>query len=172
MPQTIQKILTYNILTYILEDDEDMHEVLKNVLKAKNVPEDMIEITHDPSQFLEKLNSDINICVIDHRLSLGVTGLDIIREVKKKNKDSYVIIITGQSDYRIVAKYLREGADDYVDKNENNGDYYDDFVASVLKGVNMATERIEELKEREQFRREMLQRGQETQSLISRLKKG
>lgn len=159
-----------NILTYILEDDQEMHEIIKELLEANGIVEGNYDITHDPSIFLQHLNSDINICVIDHRLNSNVTGLDIIKEVKKKNEDSYVIIITGQIDYRVVVKYLREGADDYVDKNDS--DYLDDLVSAILKGFVKAKQRIEYAKERALFKVEMEKRAEETQRLINKLKKG
>ena len=46
-----------------------------------------------------------------------VTGLDVLRVVKQKNKNFPVIMLTGESDAAIIVDCMKAGADDYVVKN-------------------------------------------------------
>lgn len=108
---------TINIGTFILEDDIEMHEVMRQTLEESGYNRDY-HITHDPEIFLSKLSdADINICVLDHILNSVYTGLDIIKKVKQKNKWSYVIVMSGQAKLNIGIQYLNEGANKYIDKN-------------------------------------------------------
>jgi FixJ family two-component response regulator len=106
-----------NFGTFILEDDIEMHEVMKDILKSHGLEETKYEITGDPDIFLAKIkDSDFNLCILDHLLPHGYTGIDIIKEIKRKNKWSYVIVMSGQTSKLIAIKYLNEGANKYIDK--------------------------------------------------------
>lgn len=134
-----------NILTYILEDDEELHEVIKDFLKENKISLSPGDITHDPNIFISKINQkDVNICVIDHFLSNHMTGLKVCEEVKKKNKWTYVIVMTGQMNYKVVVQYIAQKVDAYVDKN--NVGYLNDLVTEIKKGFQEAADRVKFMK--------------------------
>ncbi|GEO08781.1 response regulator [Segetibacter aerophilus] len=133
-----------NILTYILEDDVEIHEVINDLLKANGIVN--FKLYDDPAEFLENLSADINICVIDHTLKSGINGIDVIKAVKARNKRSYVIVMTGQVSYKIVAEYLNLKADKYIDKNITDEDgrymYLDELIVSISEGISEAGRRV------------------------------
>lgn len=133
----IDTTTSVNILTYILEDDEEIHEVIKDILQKKDFKNYLF--FSDPAQFLENLTADINICVLDHYLT-GTTGLKMIKEVKAKNKNSYVIVVSGQRNFNIAIQYLNEGADKYIDKDTE--DYIFTLVSYLEEGLNEASRRV------------------------------
>lgn len=134
-----------NILTYILEDDEELHQIIKDFLKENNITLGPDDITHDPEVFIAKITQkDVNICVIDHFLSNSMTGLDVCKRVKKKNKWSYVIVMTGQINYKVVVEYIKQKVDAYVDKNSDN--YLQDLVNEIKKGFQEAADRVKFMK--------------------------
>lgn len=134
-----------NIGMFILEDDAELHELIEMMLDETGFKN--YSIHDDPDQFLAELDSDINICVIDHRLNSNLTGLDVIKKVKEKNKWSFVIIMTGQQDKSIVVDYLNAGADKYVDKSRKTvTEYMDDLISKLLTGLEVAKERIRVVK--------------------------
>jgi DNA-binding NtrC family response regulator len=133
-----------NILTYILEDDVEIHDLIRQLLKEHGIAQ--FHIYDDPVSFMNDLTADINICVIDHTLKSGLTGVDVIKAVKEKNKRSYVIVMTGQVSYKVVAEYLNLKADKYIDKNEidSTGEltYLDNLVTAILDGFKEAERRV------------------------------
>jgi DNA-binding NtrC family response regulator len=135
---------TVNILTYILEDDVEIHDLINQLLKEHGITR--FHIYDDPVSFMEDLTADINICVIDHTLKSGLTGIDVIKAVKEKNKRSYVIVMTGQVSYQVVVEYLNLKADKYIDKNEVDRygklTYLDDLVTAILDGFKEAERRV------------------------------
>lgn len=164
--------IVINIGAFILEDDLDMHDIMMDALKENNL---MAEITDDPELFISKLkSSDINICVLDHILSGEKTGLDMITEVKRINKWSVVIVMSGQSKMDIALEYMNLGATKYINKNwdekilnlmlcnKNIKDptYIDVLVKFIKEGIEEAKERVEMLNFGSKFK-ELLKRNKE-----------
>lgn len=142
MKNSIAKV---NIGTFILEDDIEIHEVIKGMLDETGWTNYQIHDT--PEGFLEQLDADVNICVIDHILNSGLSGFDVLKKVKEKNKWSYVIVMTGQADINIVIDYLNSGADKYVSKSGKTiPEYMDDLISKLLIGLDVAKERIRVVK--------------------------
>lgn len=132
----VPKETSVNILTYILEDDEEIHTVISDLLRQHHFTD--FKFFADPETFLKSLTADINICVIDHFLT-GTTGLKMIQEVKNKNKNSYVIVVSGQRNFEVAIEYLNQGADKYIDKN--NGNYIETLINYLQDGVSEASRR-------------------------------
>lgn len=132
---------TVNIGTIILEDDLEVHEIIKAMLQENGITNYQIHST--PEEYLQHIDADINICVIDHKLDSGMTGFDVLKKVKQINKWSFVIIMTGQSDIEVVVQYLNAGADKYVSKSGRTIiEYMDDLIEKLIIGFDVAKERI------------------------------
>lgn len=132
----VPKDTSVNILTYILEDDKEIHSIISDLLRQHNFTN--FHFFVDPETFLASLTADINICVIDHYLT-GTTGLDMIQQVKDKNENSYVIVVSGQRNFDIAIEYLNQGADKYIDKNKV--DYIERLIKCLQDGVSEASRR-------------------------------
>lgn len=130
-----------NIFSFVLEDDPDVLEQVEAILKGNNI--ESYRLFHTPEQFLQNITADIHVCLLDHYLSGGLTGLDILREVKKRSADSFVIIMSGQQSMDIVVQYLNECADRYIDKNKP--DYLQKLELYLTKGLDESKARLEEI---------------------------
>jgi two-component system response regulator HydG len=68
------------------------------------------------SKGLEKFKeSNFDVVLCDFRLG-DMDGVDILKEIKKINSDTVVIIITGYSDVKMAVEVMRLGAFDYITK--------------------------------------------------------
>jgi len=97
----------------IVEDDKDLALITSKVLEAKGFNPDLAK---DGEEALEKLEKkhykiyliDINIPKID--------GLELVKEIRKIDKNSIIIMLTGKIEDFYFQKAYDYGCDDYIKK--------------------------------------------------------
>lgn len=97
----------------VVEDDTDIREQLIESLQASGY---VVDAAADGSQGLYyALEYPIDIAIVDLGLP-EVSGLEIIKQLRKKGHDYPVIILTARTRWQNRVEGLEAGADDYVDK--------------------------------------------------------
>lgn len=69
-----------------------------------------------------------HIMLLDYNLPKK-SGLETLKEIKAKNIDMPVVMITGQGDEALAVKLMKEGAFDYLPKREN----YEDSIPLMIR---------------------------------------
>ncbi len=93
--QEIDKFLRFlekgkNIL--IVDDDDHFCKTLSDVLSLKSYK---IAVASSAEEAIEKIDKDkMNIVLLDMKLN-DMSGLDVLKHIKKKRKDIQVVLITG-----------------------------------------------------------------------------
>ncbi len=59
--------------------------------------------------------NDIDLIILDMMMP-GLTGIELLREIKRINSNRKVIILTGYSSTDVVIEALRVGADEFIEK--------------------------------------------------------
>ncbi len=134
-------IPTIHILLLALDDDQDMLDLVEPVLHSVGI--DDYKLFLEEEEFEKHLTSGIHICLIDHYLSKGKTGLPLCKEIKKKSPHSFIVVISGQGSMQVVIDYLNSCADRYVDKNKQ--DHPKQLVKFLEEGLKEAKDRKEEI---------------------------
>ncbi len=101
---------------HIVEDDRVFNKLIERSLALN--PDFEIDTYFDGETFFKHLPDNPDIVTLD----LGLpdhTGEEILRQIKKYNPDIEVIIISGQDSITTAVNLLREGAYDYITKDEN-----------------------------------------------------
>lgn len=65
---------------------------------------------------VKNLHIKPEVIVLDHSLSGIMNGSDTIREIKKQNYNTHIIILLDESDSKLAPKLLNAGANDYIFK--------------------------------------------------------
>ncbi len=65
---------------------------------------------------IQNLTLKPEVIILDHSLSGIMNGSDTIREIKKRNHNTHIIILLDESDSKLASKLLNAGANDYVFK--------------------------------------------------------
>lgn len=125
------------ITVCILEDDNDTLDILGGILHNNHI-EDFKLLTR-PEDFLQSFGSEIVVCLIDLILKSGMSGLDVIKAVKAKNQSTFVIVMSGLENYKLVIDCLNAGANRYIDKNNSN--YLTRFIQYIQEGLREAEKR-------------------------------
>lgn len=97
----------------IIEDDKDISRSITYFLKEKNIISDC---AFDGELGLNKASSQkYDFIILDYNLP-GLSGLEIIKELRKEKNSIPIIITTIRSEIDDKIKLLESGADDYVIK--------------------------------------------------------
>lgn len=124
----------------IIDDDASLRSLLRKRL-LKKWPETDID-NYDPvvSGIPDKTFQWVNYDVVFLDFDLGInnlTGLDLLKNIKKQKDSPKVIMVTGQGSEDIAVKAIRMGAADYLIK-------YDVVTDRLFDIVNEAIEQEEE----------------------------
>lgn len=99
-----------NIL--LLEDDYDLNEVIKNNLQLAGYNVDSFI---DGEEALDCISNKYNVYVLDINTP-SITGLNVLKHIKKINLNSKVIMVSGNTDIQIMREAYESGCDDFIKK--------------------------------------------------------
>lgn len=101
----------------LIEDNPDHILLAKRILKNAS-DKYQIDAIEQAEQGIEKIkNADYNMIISDYNLA-GVSALDVLREIRAKGKDIPFVVVTSAGSEKIAAALMREGASDYVVKDD------------------------------------------------------
>ncbi|MES2428255.1 MAG: response regulator [Bacteroidota bacterium] len=101
------------VCVLVLDDNADDLEAIGKIIKRTGKGYDLFS---NEDLYLAHFTNEINVHIIDHFLQKK-SGLDILREVKERNEDNFVIAYTGSQDEKTIIEYLNAGVSKFVDKN-------------------------------------------------------
>ncbi len=104
------------IRIFIVEDDPVFLKLLERTL-VQNKQYQLYNYGKG-KDMLNDLDKEPDILIVDYNLP-DINGLELLKKVKQKHPHLMSIVISGQSDVEVVVQVFKEGANDYVVKNEN-----------------------------------------------------
>lgn len=122
---------------FIVEDNAWYGELLEYKL-AQN-PDYHIQRFTTAQACLDHLGEQPDLITLDYNLPDG-KGDQVLRQIKERLPDVAVIIISGQEDVRTAVGLLRQGAFDYLVKDEETVDRLWNSVGNVRKQIQLRRE--------------------------------
>jgi len=113
----------------IVEDDRPQADAVAEALQR--VGHSCVVVT-EPRRALDLLEDDGFDLVITDLVMHEVSGMDILREAKRLDPESEVIVITGHGSIETAVQAIQDGASDYIAKPLNLGELRD-RVAKALE---------------------------------------
>ena len=98
----------------IIDDDEAIHDGLAAFCKDRDIIPHSAQNGDDGLRILEQ-NSSIRAVLCDIRIP-GKDGLDVLREIKRRDPGIEVILMTAFGEKQLAIQALRYGADDFLEK--------------------------------------------------------
>jgi len=100
-------------IIYVIDDDDAVRQSLEFLLKTAGVA---VRGFESAKAFLEVLPQIRSGCIITDVRMPGITGIDLLRHVKKSNPDLPVIVITGHGEISLAVEAMKIGAADFLEK--------------------------------------------------------
>lgn len=97
----------------IVEDEHKLSDSIVTYLKSEKY---LCEQAFDYNEALEKVRGYDYDCVLLDLMLPGGSGLDILRDIKRRNNPAGVIIVSAKDSLDDKVKGLETGADDYLPK--------------------------------------------------------
>ena len=124
---------------FLVEDDPEDAAIFRHY--AKRVSTYLLDVDHEEAtEHIDAyLNSkDVDLVFLDQRLGSGITGLDVLKRIKRSRPYMPVIILTGTGDEKIAVEMMRNGAADYLTKETFNSEILRRSVRYALEQRKLA----------------------------------
>jgi two-component system, sensor histidine kinase and response regulator len=144
----------------LIEDDEDDYILLQKVL-AK-IPNQFYELLWErtyESGLNSMLEHEHDLCLMDYRLGAN-NGIELLREVRRQGYASPIVLLTGAGGDEIDIQALQAGADDYIVKEQLQGELLHRIIRYAIERKKAERER-EKLLSEQIATRELEQRRNE-----------
>ncbi|MDA3942203.1 MAG: sigma-54 dependent transcriptional regulator [Bacteroidetes bacterium] len=128
---------------FIVEDDMLYGEMLRHHLALN--PDNEVHLYKNGEECLKNLYREPSMVSLDYSLP-DMSGLDVMRRIKKEHPEIPVIIVSGQEDISTAVTLLREGAYDYFVKDDDVKDRLWNVIKKIRENLQLRSE-ISYLKE-------------------------
>lgn len=109
-------------IVFVVDDDPSMREALADLIASVGLS---VEAFKSAPEFLERTRPDAPAClVLDVRLP-GLGGLDLQRELLRREAPIPIIFITGHGDIPMSVRAMKEGAVEFLPKPFRDQDLLD-----------------------------------------------
>lgn len=124
----------------VIDDEEIIGESLRRTFKGYDYE---IEIARNGQEGLQKARRDkFDLMIVDLKMP-GISGLDVIKQIKEEQPETMMVMITGHSTVDSATEALKTGAFDYLPKP-----FTPDEISTVVEKALEARQRL--AKEREE----------------------
>ncbi len=124
----------------IIDDSDDDREFYERMLTHESPLDWEILCAEDGEQGLGLLTERVELVLLDYSLP-GLSGLEVLAEIRRYYPATAVIMLTGQGSESIATEAMRRGAHDYVVKSDLDGETFAKAVRNSLERA-MMEERI------------------------------
>lgn len=128
---------------FVVEDDEWYSEFLVYHLTLN--PDFEVKKFKTAKSFLAALHEKPDVITLDYSLP-DMNGTDVLKKIKDHDADIQVLIISGQEDVDTAVGLLKQGAYDYIVKNEDARNRILSVVNNIRNNLELREE-ISQLKE-------------------------
>jgi len=104
-----------NVKIFVVEDNEWYNRLLVHHLNMN--PDFEVRSFLSGKEMLDALHESPDIITLDYRLP-DIKGSDLLRKIREYDESIEVIVISEQDDIQVAVDLLKEGAFDYLVKNE------------------------------------------------------
>ena len=129
-------------LIFVVEDNEWYNQLLVHNLSLN--PDFQVVSFQNGKDCLDHLGQKPDVVTLDYRLP-DMSGIDVLKKIKKENPDIQVILISEQADINVVVDLLKEGAYDYIVKTNDIRQRLLNTVQNIRNNLGLKKE-ITELK--------------------------
>ncbi|QTN40042.1 sigma-54-dependent Fis family transcriptional regulator [Cryomorphaceae bacterium] len=127
---------------FVVEDDLMYGKVLEHFLSLN--PDNDVHLFPPGKLGIDKLHERPDVVSLDYSLP-DLSGADVLKKIKAYNKDIPVIIVSGQEDVSTAVELLKNGAYDYVVKDEDTKDRLWNLIKNLRETIDLQSQ-LDELK--------------------------
>ncbi|MDV7339540.1 EAL domain-containing protein [Terasakiella sp. A23] len=127
-----QKKLEASIL--VVDDDPVMLKLVAYFFEQKNYAVESCASANEAMAVLREKPFDL--VILDHYMSPGISGLEMLKEIRADGIDVAVVMLTGASDQELVIESMQSGALDFIKKTKGKK-FFDKLERGVLRALHV-----------------------------------
>jgi len=124
----------------VIDDDEAARQSLEFLLKTADIN---VRTFESAKQFLQALPEISSGCIVTDVRMPEMSGIDLLRQVKRLNVGLPVIVITGHGDVALAVEAMKIGAIDFLEKPFDDGLLLTSIRTALQKDALAATHNAE-----------------------------
>lgn len=109
--------MTIEKTVYVVDDDEAIRRFLRGLIRSVGL---RVETYATAQEFLDVYQAGSSGCLLLDIRMPDMSGLELQAELKRREIDLPVIILTGHGDVRVAVHAMKAGAVDFIEKPFNN----------------------------------------------------
>lgn len=122
---------------FVVEDDLWYSKYLNHQLSLN--PEYEVRIFNDAKSFLAAMHELPDIITLDYNLP-DMNGSEILKKIKSISPNTNVIIISGQEDIQTAINLLKDGAYEYITKDDNTKNRIFNIINHIRDNIGLKNE--------------------------------
>lgn len=126
----------------LIDDDSAVLHSMRLLIESREIP---VTCYESAEAFLDDLPGAKPSCVVADVRMPGMTGLELQRELKYRNHEAPLILISGHADVSMAVEALKEGAFDFFEKPYDGERLATSVSDAVKKGRRQSTENSERI---------------------------
>ncbi len=126
-----------NFKIFIVEDDEFYANMLNYHISLN--PDNEVEMYHSGKDILANLYKKPDVITLDYHLP-DTNGKELLKKIKSQYPDIIVIMISGQDEIETAVNLLKEGAYDYIVKNEEVKNRLWNIIKNIKDNLSLKQE--------------------------------
>ncbi|MET0277969.1 MAG: response regulator FixJ [Pseudorhodoplanes sp.] len=100
-------------IVHVIDDDDAVRESVAFLLKSADLE---VETYESAAAFLDAVAKGVSGCVITDVRMPGMSGIDLLRQLREQNLPLPVIVVTGHGDVQLAVEAMKAGAIDFLEK--------------------------------------------------------
>jgi two-component system response regulator FixJ len=124
----------------LIDDDAAVLHSMRLLIESRDIP---VACYESAEAFLEDMSVTKPSCIVADVRMPGMTGLELQRELKYRNSEAPLILISGHADVSMAVQALKEGAFDFFEKPYDGERLATSVWDAVQKGRRQSSEASE-----------------------------
>ncbi|MFM9944154.1 MAG: sigma-54-dependent transcriptional regulator [Bacteroidia bacterium] len=122
---------------FIIEDDPFYGEIIQYNLSLN--PDLDAQLFSTAELFFKKIDENPDLITLDYSLP-DMTGEEVLRKIKKTHPHIPVVVVSGQEDLKTAIGLLKDGAYDYLTKDEDTKDRIWNIIRNIRENLGLREE--------------------------------
>ncbi len=132
------------ISVFLVDDDKMFLSSLAHSLSKKLKSKIKINSFSTGELALKKMSDNPNIIILDYYLNSenkeAMDGLQVLKKIKLEENEAFVIMLSAQDKLEVVADSFKNGAFEYVVKNESFFVRIENLVRNIISSIEIERE--------------------------------
>lgn len=119
----------------VVDDDPVMLKLVTHFFQQKNYQ--ALGVPNADEAFVRLKEGDFDLVVLDHYMSPGISGLEMLKKIRNDGNDIGVVMLTGASDQDLVIDAMQSGALDFIKKGKGKK-FFNKLERGVMRALHVS----------------------------------